>query len=186
MEDEEIVQLYFDRKEQAIEESAKKYGAYCSTIARNILTAQEDVEECVNDTWLHAWNAMPPHRPKRLSTFLGKIARNLSFDRYKSQHRVKRGGNTMELVLDELAECVSGGETPEQRIQEKELKEEINRFLFTLSEERRYQFLLRYWYAASITEIAKRFHKTENQISVNLFRTRQQMMAYLEERGYSL
>ena len=169
MEDEEIVQLYFDRKEQAIEESAKKYGAYCSTIARNILTAQEDIEECVNDTWLHAWNAMPPHRPKRLSTFLGKIARNLSFDRYKSQHRAKRGGNTMELVLDELAECVSGGETPEQRIQEK-----------------RYQFLLRYWYAASITEIAKRFHKTENQISVNLFRTRQQMMAYLEERGYSL
>ena len=186
MEDEGIVQLYFDRNENAIEESVKKYGAYCSAIARNILSAPEDIEECVNDTWLHAWNAMPPHRPKRLSTFLGKITRNLSFDRYKSQHRAKRGGNTMELVLDELAECVSNGETPEQQIQEKELKEDINRFLLSLSEDQRYQFLLRYWYASSISEIAKRFHKTEDQVSVSLFRIRQQLKAYLKEKGYSL
>ena len=186
MEDEKIVQLYWDRSELAIEESSRKYGPYCSAIAGNILTSQQDVEECVNDTWLHAWNAMPPHRPEMLSTFLGKITRNLSFDRYKRLHREKRGGHSMELVLDELAECVSGKDDPDGAYLLKELKEEIGRFLQGLSVEQRYQFILRYWYAASIAEIAKRFHKSENQISVSLSRIRKKLRSYLEEKGYSL
>ncbi len=184
MEDQKIVQLYWDRNELAIEESSKKYGSYCSAIARNILSSREDVEECVNDTWLHAWNAMPPHRPQILSTFLGKITRNLSFDRYKRLHRAKRGGHAVELVLDELAECVSGGDDPEGAWTEKELKEEINRFLQSLSEENRYQFILRYWYAESVSEMAERFQKTENQISVNLSRIRKQLRSHLKEKGY--
>ncbi len=186
MEDEKIVRLYWDRNEQAIEESSKKYGSYCTAIARHILETPGDVEECVNDTWLHAWNAMPPHKPVRLSAFLGKITRNLSFDRYKSLHREKRGGSAVELVLDELEECVSGKDSVEGNYQEKELKEEIGRFLKSLSEEARVQFLLRYWYAESVTEIARRFQKSENQISVNLSRIRKKLKTYLEERGYSL
>ena len=110
MEDERIVLLYWDRDEAAISESSMKYGAYCTSIAQNILKNPADAEECVNDTWLHAWNAMPPHRPSLLSTFLGKITRNLSFDLYRKMHRGKRGGSQVDAVLDELEECVSGGE----------------------------------------------------------------------------
>ena len=186
MEDQRIVQLYWDRNELAIEETAKKYGGYCSVIAGNILTSQQDVEECVNDTWFHAWNAMPPHRPARLSTFLGKITRNLSFDRYKSLHRLRRGGHTVDLVLEELAECVSCQEDPEGAFQEQELKAEINQFLMTLSRETRYLFILRYWHCKSIPEIAERFRKTENQISVSLSRVRKQLKLHLEGRGYRI
>ena len=108
MDDNDIIQLYWDRNEQAIRITSDKYGHYCKAIARNILNNEEDAEECVNDTWLHAWNAMPPHRPSLLSTFLGKITRNLSFDLYRKMHRKKRGGSQMDTVLDELEECVSG------------------------------------------------------------------------------
>ena len=103
MDDERIVQLYWDRNESAIAESSKKYGAYCTSIAHNILSNLADAEECVNDTWFHAWNAMPPHKPSILSTFLGKITRNLSFDRYKKLHREKRGGNNIDAALNSLA-----------------------------------------------------------------------------------
>ena len=108
MDDNDIIQLYWDRNEQAIRITSDKYGHYCKAIARNILNNEEDAEECVNDTWLHAWNAMPPHRPSLLSTFLGKITRNLSFDLYRKMHRKKRGESQMDAVLDELEECVSG------------------------------------------------------------------------------
>lgn len=100
MDDNKIVQLYWERNEQAIVESSNKYGTYCNSISQNILFNWADAEECVNDTWLHAWNSMPPHKPYILSTFLGKITRNLSFDCYKRNHRDKRGGNNIDLVLD--------------------------------------------------------------------------------------
>ena len=115
MEDERIVLLYWDRDEAAISESSMKYGAYCTSIAQNILKNPADAEECVNDTWLHAWNAMPPHRPSLLSTFLGKITRNLSFDLYRKMHRGKRGGSQVDAVLDELEECVSGKDNIERK-----------------------------------------------------------------------
>ena len=129
MDDKSIVQLYWDRNESAIFESSEKYGAYCTSIAHNILFNMDDAEECVNDTWLHAWNAMPPHRPSMLSTFLGKIVRNLSFDLYKRLHRDKRGGGNIDEVLDELNDCVSENDNTERQWEVKELMKEINQFL---------------------------------------------------------
>ena len=186
MDDERIVQLYWDRNESAIAESSQKYGAYCTSIAHNILSNLADAEECVNDTWFQAWNAMPPHKPSILSTFLGKITRNLSFDRYKKLHRQKRGGNNIDAALDELAECVSGADDTEKRWEEKELEEEINRFLFTLPEDKRYMFILRYWYVDSIAEIAKRIGISENNVSVTLSRIRSKLKARLIERGFDI
>ncbi len=186
MDDEQIVQLYWERNESAIAESARKYGAYCTSIARNILLDPADAEECVNDTWLHAWNAMPPHRPSLLSAFLGKITRNLSFDRYKRLHREKRGGHGIDAVLDELAECVSGRDDPEKRREERELKEEIDRFLFQLPEDKRCMFILRYWYGDGIAEIADRMKRSENNVSVSLSRIRRKLKVHLIERGFDL
>lgn len=186
MEDAQIVGLYWARNERAITESSGKYGAYCNAIAHNILFNQADAEECVNDTWLRAWNAMPPHKPCILSTFLGKITRNLSFDRYKRIHREKRGGYNMDLVLDELGEVVSGYDNPEEQMQEKELKEEIDRFLFSLSEEKRHMFILRYWYADSISDIAARFGQSEGNVSVILSRVRKKLKLHLVKGGYEI
>jgi len=186
MDDDKIIELYWIRNEQAISESSKKYGAYCNTIARNILMNWADAEECVNDTWLHAWNAIPPHKPSVLSVFFGKITRNLAFDLYKSLHREKRGGHTIDLVLDELAECVSGNDDPERNWQKEALKEEINHFLSDLPKEKRYMFVLRYWYAESIPAIAERFQTSENNVSVTLNRIRKKLRIYLTERGYDL
>lgn len=186
MDDESIVQLYWDRNESAISESAKRYGAYCTSIAHNILSDPADAEECVNDTWFHAWNAMPPHKPSILSAFLGKITRNLSFDRYRRLHREKRGGNNIDAALDELAECVSGVDDAERRWAEKELIEEIDRFLFSLPEDKRSLFILRYWYVDSIAEIASRAGMSENNVSVSLSRIRSKLKAHLIERGFDL
>ncbi len=186
MEDEKIVRLYWDRDEQAIAESSAKYGAYCGSIAGNILESASDAEECVNDTWLRAWNAMPPHRPSLLSVFLGKITRNLAFDRYKALRRNKRGGGQMELVLDELSECVSGRDDPENSWQAEELRREIDAFLQGLPEEQRAMFLLRYWYADSIRVIAARFGRSENSVSVALSRMRAKLKNHLHERGYEI
>ena len=168
MEDTHIVQMYWDRNETAISESAVKYGTYCTSIAQNILQNPADAEECVNDTWLHAWNAMPPHRPSLLSTFLGKITRNLSFDLYRKMHRKKRGESQMDAVLDELEECVSG-------------KDDIER-----QEEKRCMFVLRYWYVDSIGEIAERLGRSENYISVSLNRIRGKLHTHLTERGFEV
>lgn len=186
MNDEEIVKLYWDRNEQALQESSDKYGAYCTSIARNILNNVFDAQECVNDTWLRAWNSMPPHRPSVLSVFLGRITRNLSFDLYRRQHRDKRGGSQIELVLDELEGCVSGNDDPQMNLHAKELKEEINRFLNELPKEKRYMFILRYWYADSISDIAERFSVSENSVSVQLSRIRAKLRIYLRERGYDI
>jgi len=186
VEDDRIVQLYWDRNDSAISESVIKYGAYCTSIAQNILFNKADAEECVNDTWLRAWNAMPPHRPSVLSVFLGKITRNLSFDLYKRLHREKRGGNSIDEVLEELEECVSGNDDTESQWEMKELKAEINRFLLNLPEDRRYMFILRYWYADSIAQIAERMNMSENNVSVSLNRIRGRLRTYLTERGFDV
>ena len=137
MEDARIVQLYWNRDQAAISQTAAKYGGYCTSIARNILGNAQDAEECVNDTYLNAWNAMPPHRPSILATFLGKITRNLSFNRYKRQHAEKRGAGELPLVLEELGECVSGREDVEQEIVYHELVKALEAFLQTLSVKKR-------------------------------------------------
>jgi RNA polymerase sigma-70 factor (ECF subfamily) len=186
IEDEKIIRLYWMRDEEAIPATAEKYGRYCTTIAKNIVGNAEDAEECVNDTYWHAWNAIPPHRPSCLSAFLGKITRNLSLNRYKHNTVDKRGGGEIAAVLDELAECVSGREDVEQTIDRQELVEAIGAFLRTLSGKKRSLFLERYWYTDSISAIARRHGMKEGTVSMTLFRLRTQLHDYLLERGFEL
>lgn len=186
MEDIDIVNLYLQRNQNAISETSSKYGSYCKSISKNILGNDEDVEECVNDTYLHTWNSIPPHEPKILSTYLGKITRHLSFDKFRYKNAEKRGGGEIELVLDELAECVSGNASVENELNKQLLVEEINNFLNTLSQEKCSIFLCRYWYAMPVSEIAKKFKITENNVSVNLNRMRSKLKTHLTERGFEL
>ena len=185
MNDDEIVNLYFKRDETAISVTADKYGGYCYSIAKNILGDFEDAKECVNDTYFKAWNSIPPHKPKMLSTYLGKITRNLSFNLYKKNKADKRGGSQIPLVLDELQELVSGSNSFDE-INALELEEAINLFLTTISLEKRKIFVCRYWYADSIKDIAKRFEITESKVSVTLNRLRKNLHNYLNERGFEL
>lgn len=186
MEDNSIIQLYWDRDERAVAETAEKYGGYCKVIAKNILGNDEDALECVNDTYLSAWNAMPTHRPERLCTFLGKLTRNISFNKYKHNHAEKRGGGQLPLILDEPAECVSGAEQTQKAAEEKELLSAINSFIGTLSEEKRSILIRRYWYADSIEAIAHEYGKSVGSVTMVLKRTREKMKIYLSERGFEL
>lgn len=186
MDDETIVRLYWERSEQAITATAERYGSYCRSIANNILGNVEDAEECVNDTYMNAWNAMPPHRPNTLATFLGKISRNLALKRYRHRTAAKRGGGQAAVVLDELAELVCDGDGVEQEIDRRELIAAINDFLGKLPREKRCIFVCRYWYFDSIGDIAGRFGMTENHVSVTLSRLRAKLHQYLSERGFTL
>lgn len=186
MHDAAIIRLYWERDERAISETAEKYGGYCAAIARNILYDPAEVEECVNDTYLHAWNAMPPQRPRVLSAFLGKLTRNLSLNRCRYRMAEKRGGGQLPLALDELAELASDADTVEQTLSYKELVAALNAFLGGLPIEKRSIFLRRYWYFDSVHDIAARFGKTENQISVTLSRLRRRLRDELIERGFAL
>ncbi len=187
MDDEKIVQLYWDRDQAAITATAEKYGGYCGTVARNILGNREDAEECVNDTWLNAWSAMPPHRPEVLRTFLGKITRRLSLNRYQQNTAEKRGGGETALVLDELAEVVSGQDGgAEEELDRQELVRAINGFLAALSDQKRDIFVCRYWYLESVGGIASRLGITENQVSVTLNRLRRKLRRCLREGGFEL
>ena len=185
MDDATIVQLYWDRNEQAIPATSDKYGNYCTSIARNILGNHEDAEECVNDTYLNAWNSMPPHRPGILSTFLGKLVRNLSFNRYKYNTAGTRGGE-LPAVLEELSSLVSGKDDVEQSINQKELIAAIDVFLDTLSPEKRSIFISRYWYTDSISAIAKRHGMRNSAVSMTLNRLRLKLHNHLLERGFEL
>lgn len=186
MEDKSIIQLYWDRNDRAIAATAEKYGGYCASIARNILGSSEDAEECVNDTYLNAWNAMPTHWPEQLSTFLGKITRNLSFNRYRNGHAAKRGGGETALILDELAECVSGTETVEQIVDRRELVRAINAFVKDLPPVKRSIFVRRYWYADAVRQIADDCRIQPGSVSKILERERKQLKTYLAERGFEL
>ena len=183
MDDRKIIDLYWARSQQAIAESELKYGAYCRAIARGILDREEDAEECVNDTWFNAWNAMPPKRPDVLSAFLGKITRNLSIDRYKAIHADKRGGGNVPAALSELEECVPSLHGVESAMDEKLLSQAIDAFLRTLPQRECNVFLRRYWYVDSVKEIAKRFGLNENSVKSILFRTREKLRIYLEREG---
>lgn len=186
MKDNAIIELFFARDERAIKITAEKYGNYCNAIAGNILNNREDAEECVNDTYLRAWNSIPPHRPLVLKTYLGKLTRNLAFDLYKKRTAEKRGGGEISAVLDELAECIAGENDPAKEFDKVELQETINIFLGTLSKEKCAVFVRRYWYVESIPEIAERYDMTENHVSVILTRLRKQLRSYLAERGFEL
>lgn len=186
MKDDEIVRLYWIRDESAITETAARYGGYCYSVAYGILSNGEDSEECVSDTWLRTWNAIPPGRPNRLSLFLGKITRNLALDRYKRSQAKKRGSGTMQLVLEELQECIPSAQTVEQAVTDRELEEHINRFLHDLPRRDCDVFLLRYWYNNSLSEIAEKQSMKENNVKASLFRTRKKLRRVLERKGVIL
>ncbi len=186
MDDNSIIQLYWDRNDQAISITAEKYGPYCKSIAKNILNNDEDAEECVNDTYLNAWNSMPTHWPEQLAAFLGKITRNLSFNKYKHNRAKKRGGGEITLVLDELTDCVSDTDDVEQMIDRQELEKAINSFVRNLSLEKRNIFVRRYWYADPVSKIAADYGMLQGSVSKTLERTRKKLKLYLAERGFEL
>ena len=184
MDDQAILDLYFDRSESAISETAAKYGSFCYSIAYNILSSKEDAEESVSDTYLAAWNAIPPRRPSLFAAFLGKITRHLSIDRWRARAASKRGGGEMDLALEELDYCVSGGETPEEAYTRKELSLSINRFLAALPEQDRSIFLCRYWYLDPIDRIAENFGFSHSKVTSLLHRLRGKLRAHLEKEGF--
>lgn len=184
MEDSQIIELYWKKNTDAISKTADKYGAYCYAIAENILHNHEDSEECVNDTWLHAWNAMPPQKPNVLRLFLAKITRNLSLDRFNVRNAEKRGGGEVTLVLDELVECFNGGADTETAYEAKELRQCIRRFVRSLPEREGNVLVRRYFFAESIADIAQRYGLTENHVTVMLSRTRKKLKAHLLKEGY--
>lgn len=184
MEDSGIIELYWLRSEDAIAETANKYGKYCYTIAYNILSNIQDANESVNDTYLGAWNAIPPQRPTALSAFLGKITRRISIDKWRRRSAEKRGGGEIPLALCELSLCVPSSSNPQQELEAKELTEEINAFLSTLAEADRNIFVCRYWLLAPISEISAKTGFTEGKIKMSLYRTREKLRNYLKRRGY--
>lgn len=183
MQDEMILELYWNRDETAIGATAEKYGTYCTCIAQKILHSPEDCEECVNDTWLRTWNAIPPQRPKCLGAFLAKITRNLAFDRYKAQSAQKRN-KEMEMVLDELADCLTTGITAEDHAVGKELEKAINTFLKALPEREGNLFIRRYFFVETPADIGKRYGISAGNVVVILTRTRQKLRVYLQKEGY--
>lgn len=181
MDDEKIIELFFNRSEQAIEEVDKKYGKTCHNISYNILHNKLDAEECVNDAYLGAWNAIPPARPNPLLTYLCKIVRNLSLKRYEFNTAIKRN-STYDVAMEELESCLSSPETVESEIALKELTHIIENFLDSLSTENRVIFLRRYWFSDTYSDIAARVGMTEKNISVRLTRIREKLRNYLTER----
>lgn len=184
MEDEQIVALYWERSETAIRETAAKYEKYCYSIAFGILKNREDAQESVNDTYLDAWNSMPPHRPFLLSTFLGKITRRVSIDRWRRYTAKKRGGGEMALLLSELTECVPAERTVERDWELSELARTVNEFLLSLPEEKQRVFLCRYWYADSVASIAKRTGFSQSKVKSMLYHSRKALREHLDKEGF--
>ena len=186
MEDITIIELYHKRDERAIRESNRKYGNDCFRLANRILSSDEDSEECVADTWLHAWNSMPPQRPNSLKLFLLRITRNLSFDRYKARGREKRGGGEMTLVLDEMKEFVADVRDVETEYEQKELMRALHRFLYEQPKREADIFICRYYFAKSTKEIAKKYGLKENHVLVILSRIRKALKKFLEMEGHCI
>ena len=186
MEDHMIVDLYWARDQRAIVESEDKYGPYCRAIARRILEQWEDAEECVNDTWLRAWNAMPPQRPNVLSAFFAKLTRNLSLDRWRNNRAAKRGGSQVEVALQELEDCLPDRSTPEQQLEAAETAALISRFLWEQPELDRLLFVRRYFHLEPLARLTARFGLTEGQVKSRLHRTRVRLKRTLEQEGVTV
>lgn len=177
MDDQHIIQLYFARDEGAIQATQDKYGPYCSAIARNILGDPREAEECVNDAWLHCWNAIPPQRPLSLKSYAGRLTRNLAVSRLRMQGAQKRGGGQGELALEELAQCVSGQPTPEDA---------LDRFLDGLGPRDRALFVGRYWYLCPVKELAARLGMKDSHVTTRLHRLRGRLREHLTKEGFPL
>ena len=186
MDDRTIIDLFWKRSETAIEETANKYGSFCHSISYHILRNRQDAEECVNDTWLRAWNSIPPKRPAKLSVFLGKITRNLSLDRYRNYSAEKRKALKTAEVIEELSECISGGDNVSDHIDKMVLTELITKFLRKQNEANRNIFIRRYWRFDSIREISEDFGINERSVATILFRMRTQLKKELLEEGIEI
>lgn len=186
MKDDQIVNLYLDRNEDAIHQTQMKYGSYLSKVAYNILADFEDSQECVNDTYLAAWNSMPTNRPSILATYLGKITRQISIDAFRKKNRLKRYASEYAISLDELGDCFSDGTTPDQDLDTKMLDEAINRFLRALPDDARNTFIGRYYFFDSLKDVARYCGMSEAKAKSMLYRTRQRLKAYLEKEGFVL
>lgn len=186
MEDEQIVSLYWDRNEQAIRETENKYDRYLTRIAYNILSDYEDSRESVNDTYLAAWNSMPPHRPGVLATYLAKITRRLSITRFRHRNRDKRRGSEYAISLSELEDCVSGGNTPEEALNVKLLADAIGIWLRLQPEEVRNAFIGRYYFLDPLKKVADYCGMTESKAKTVLYRARLGLKEYLIKEGFSV
>lgn len=180
MEDGEIIELYFARNEAAIRETDAKYGRYCSSISRNILRNESDVEECINDTYLHTWNSIPPTRPTFLMAYLGKIVRNISLNLFKAKHAKKRGMGENELIYNELTNVIPATDCVEDVYEGMALKDILNRWLNSLTHEQRLIFVGRYWYFDSIASISAKMGCSESKTKMILLRLRNKLKEYLE------
>ena len=185
MEDRQIIELYWERAEDAIRETSAKYGRLCQYIAQNILSSPEDSEECVNDTWLGLWNAIPPQRPSRFSAFVGRITRNLALKRFDYLNAAKRSPETVR-SLEELGECVSGRTSVEDELENRRVEEAIDAFLWSLEEEKRTVFIRRYWYFDSIGVICRRTGWSQSKVKSMLYHTRQKLRDHLEREDIEL
>ena len=185
MEDAQIIDLYWQRDEAAITETAQKYGTLCRSIAKNILTVREDAEECVNDTYHQAWNAIPPHRPERLGAWLGKVVRNLALSRWEHDHAQKRYSG-MTALLSELEECVPAPKTVEGELEDKELSRLISAWLRTLEREDRVVFVRRYWYGTALQDLAVERGVSPGKLAQKMFRLRRSLRNALEKEGVVL
>ena len=186
MDDNDIIGLYLERSEEAISETKLKYGALLYRISFGILRSKEDAEECVSDTYMRAWNSIPPNKPERLSAFLGKITRNLSLNRYEQMTALKRGGGSKELALEELEECIPAAGDVQDQVEDGELAELINGFLDRLPKESRIIFMRRYWYFCTVSEIAEDMQVGESKVKMSLHRTRKKLKQFLERKGVTL
>lgn len=186
MTDGEIIELYLRRDERAIAATQERFGKYCEKIARNILGNDEDASECVNDVYLKVWEKIPPERPDIFPAYLAAITRNLALSRYRKLTADKRGGGEVAVLLGELSELVSDGNSVEKAFERIELAASINRFLGELSEASRRYFVLRFVCCESVRDIARRFGKSENSVSVSLNRTKKQLKRHLDKEGFDL
>ena len=186
MEDTEIYQLYWARNEEAIARTDEKYGSWCRGVALRILELREEAEECVSDTYLQVWNSIPPQRPNVFRAWLGRITRNLALTRYRKNHALRRGGGQTALALEELGECVSGGETIETARERQAITAVINRFLETQTAQQRHIFLRRYWHLSPVAEIAQNCGISESKAASILYRQRKKLREMLEQEGIGL
>ena len=186
MDDSKIIDLYWARSQQAIAESEIKYGAYCRTVAQNILDRAEDAEECVNDTWLRAWSAMPPQRPTVLQAFFGKLTRNLSLDRWRRDRAQKRGGSQVELALDELEDCLCARDRVDEAVDAQTTANLISAFVRELPQQDRVLFVRRYWYLDDIQTLATRMGMGQSQVKSRLHRIRQRLKTQMGKEGVAV
>ena len=185
IDDEKIIEMFFERSEQGIRELDIKYGKVCHNLSYHIVGSRRDAEECVNDAYLGAWNTIPPQNPNPLLTYICRIVRNLSIMKYHANTAIKRN-SFYDAALDELEDCLASSETVEDKLTAKELSDALDQFLDTLDQENRVIFVRRYWYSDSISEIAERLHMSKNNVSVRLSRTRERLKNYLKKEGYIL